>query len=87
MPGTTVEAKKRVVIELPPRGELGEAIHRHDPELEIFGSSVDLVHRRDVRGGLRGRRRDHRHLGHPVHPADNRTAAPLRDHRPRQRRG
>jgi D-3-phosphoglycerate dehydrogenase len=39
----TVDARKRVVIELPPRGELGDPIHRHEPELEIFGSSVDLV--------------------------------------------
>ena len=38
-----MDAKKRVVIELRPRGELGEAINCHDPELEIFGSSVDLV--------------------------------------------
>ena len=38
-----MDAKKRVVIELPPRGELGEAVNRHDPELEVFGSSVDLI--------------------------------------------
>ncbi len=38
-----MDAKKRVVIELPPRGELGDPIHRHEPELEVFGSSVDLV--------------------------------------------
>jgi len=38
-----VDAKKRVVIELPPRGELGDPINRHEPELEVFGSSVDLV--------------------------------------------
>jgi len=38
-----VADKKRVVIELPPRGELGDPIHRHDPELEVFGTSVDLV--------------------------------------------
>ena len=38
-----MDAKKRVVIELPPRGELGDPIHRHEPELEVFGSSVELV--------------------------------------------
>jgi D-3-phosphoglycerate dehydrogenase len=38
-----VDRKKRVVIELPPRGELGEAINRYEPELEVFGSTVDLV--------------------------------------------
>ena len=38
-----MDAKKRVVIELPPRGELGDPIHRYEPELEVFGSSVDLV--------------------------------------------
>jgi len=38
-----VDAKKRVVIELPPRGELGDPINRHEPELEVFGSSVELV--------------------------------------------
>ena len=38
-----MDARKRVVIELPPRGELGDPINRHEPELEVFGSSVDLV--------------------------------------------
>ena len=33
-----MDAKKRVVIERPPRRELGDPINRHEPELEVFGS-------------------------------------------------
>lgn len=38
-----MDDRKKVVIELPQRGELGDPIHRYGPELEVFDSSVDLV--------------------------------------------
>ena len=41
--GATEDAKKRVVNELLPCGRLGDPINRHETELEVFGSSVELV--------------------------------------------